>query len=413
MIGSFIIILVAMFVAGLIERLFPDQRLTVKPGWLLRACTMNLLQFTIVLLGHFTWEHWIVDDNSLFKLKDTFSPFIGGLIAYVANAWLFYFWHLLRHTNRLCWLLFHQFHHSPERIEVITSFYKHPFEIAINSVLITFLMYSILGVSVEQNAYMTLISALAEFFYHANIRTPHWIGFILQRPESHRLHHIRDKRYCANYGDLPIFDILNGTFCNPTDKDMNFQTGFSENKEEKLKELIMCKDVLEKPVSNKHVLKKIIFCILVIIGCLNTFGYVNNMPKVRGVAFMTVASPLPLVFSVYNGIETFSTMFDLDITFQNDTQIQKTIDHKLYGNMKGPYNRKNVYGVVFSHGPFFKEPNQIKMRDQILQYGLCKPGELAKEFGIYDKLKHVTINVKSKTVGNEGKSWRIDVPCQP
>jgi hypothetical protein len=27
------------------------------------------------------------------------------------------------------WLIFHQLHHSPSRIEAVTSFYKHPIEI--------------------------------------------------------------------------------------------------------------------------------------------------------------------------------------------------------------------------------------------------------------------------------------------
>lgn len=412
MINTFVIILVTMFTLGFVERLFPNKSLTIKPGWLLRACIMNLIQFIIVILGHFTWEHWIISDYSLFKFSNIFTPIIGGIIAYIINAYVFYWWHRLRHENRLCWLLFHQFHHSPENIEVITSFYKHPFEIITNSIILTSVMYPILGVSVEQNAYMTLISAIAEFFYHMNVKTPYWIGFIIQRPESHCLHHIRDKRYCVNYGDIPLFDILGGTFHNPTDEDMKtFQTGFSAQKENKLKELLLCRDVLEKPITNKHVFKKLVFSLLVIIGCLHTFGHINNMPKTKGIAFMTVASPLPLVFSVYNGVETFSTTFELDITFANNTSYGKIIDHKLYSNLEGAYNRRNMYGVIFSHGPFFNTDNNIKIRDQILNYGLCSPGELANEFGIHEKIKKVDINIRSKTKGNENKLWKINVVC--
>jgi hypothetical protein len=58
----------------------------------------------------------------VFRLSDHVSPALGGLIAY----FIFYWWHRWRHESDLLWRLFHQIHHSPQRLEVITSFYKHP-----------------------------------------------------------------------------------------------------------------------------------------------------------------------------------------------------------------------------------------------------------------------------------------------
>jgi sterol desaturase/sphingolipid hydroxylase (fatty acid hydroxylase superfamily) len=83
-------------------------------------------------------------------------------------------------------------------MEVVTSFYKHPVEILCNSILITTLVYPILGLSIEANEWVSIFSAFSEFFYHMNIKTPHWIGYIIQRPESHCLHHKRDARFCKN-----------------------------------------------------------------------------------------------------------------------------------------------------------------------------------------------------------------------
>jgi sterol desaturase/sphingolipid hydroxylase (fatty acid hydroxylase superfamily) len=51
-------------------------------------------------------------------------------------------------------------------------------------------------------------------FQHANIKTPRWLGYLIQRPESHSVHHQRG-RHAMNYSRLPIFDILFGTFENP------------------------------------------------------------------------------------------------------------------------------------------------------------------------------------------------------
>ena len=47
---------------------------------------------------------------------------------------------------------FHQVHHSPQRIEIITSFYKHPFEILANSVLSSAILYLLVGVGPEAGA---------------------------------------------------------------------------------------------------------------------------------------------------------------------------------------------------------------------------------------------------------------------
>lgn len=51
-------------------------------------------------------------------------------------------------------------------------------------------------------------------FQHANIRTPHWLGHLIQRPESHAVHHGRGI-HRWNYSDLPLWDMVFGTYRNP------------------------------------------------------------------------------------------------------------------------------------------------------------------------------------------------------
>ena len=50
--------------------------------------------------------------------------------------------------------------------------------------------FGVLGISVESHTWLSCLCALGEYFYHVNLRTPQWIGYIFQRPESHRWHHI-------------------------------------------------------------------------------------------------------------------------------------------------------------------------------------------------------------------------------
>jgi sterol desaturase/sphingolipid hydroxylase (fatty acid hydroxylase superfamily) len=105
-------------------------------------------------------------------------------------------------------------HHSPARIEVLTSFYKHPLEIAINGVLVSSVLYVIVGLEPATAAIVTAVAGVAELVYHWNVATPHWLGYLFQRPESHRRHHERGFHRC-NYSDLPLWDLLFGTFDNP------------------------------------------------------------------------------------------------------------------------------------------------------------------------------------------------------
>ena len=60
-------------------------------------------------------------------------------------------------------------------------------------------------------------------FQHCNVRTPRWLGYFVQRPESHTVHHGKGLHY-YNFSDLPVFDVLLGTFRNPPGYEM--ETGF-------------------------------------------------------------------------------------------------------------------------------------------------------------------------------------------
>jgi sterol desaturase/sphingolipid hydroxylase (fatty acid hydroxylase superfamily) len=62
------------------------------------------------------------------------------------GTFVFYWWHRLRHAKGW-WLSFHQIHHSPSRIEVVTSFYKHPIEILCDAILSAVILYPVMGCS--------------------------------------------------------------------------------------------------------------------------------------------------------------------------------------------------------------------------------------------------------------------------
>src|SRR5436190_9754732 len=170
-----------------LERFWPASELPKVRCWWGRVALVNLTQAGVVVLAGMTWDRWL-NQFSLIRLRDHLPAWTSALIAYFVSTFIYYWWHRFRHESEFFWRVCHQLHHSPRRIELLTSFYKHPVEILLNSILSSAIVYTLLGCSVEAAAHYTLLIAVAEYFYHWNVRTPHWLGFVVQRPESHRVH---------------------------------------------------------------------------------------------------------------------------------------------------------------------------------------------------------------------------------
>ena len=235
------LIVCAFVLCFIAERLHPGWVLPAVRGWWWRVLAVNAAQLAIVLLAGLSWERWLAG-ASLLQLSASMPAWLGGLAAYGLATFVFYWWHRARHEVQWLWLGFHQIHHSPQRLEVITSFYKHPGEMLANSLIGSALVYAVLGLDPAAGGIYTLCTALGEFFYHTNMRTPRWIGYVFQRPEMHRLHH-QHGRHRNNYGDIVWWDMLFGTYENPAV--WNDRCGFDDAREQRLGDMLRCRDVHE------------------------------------------------------------------------------------------------------------------------------------------------------------------------
>lgn len=179
-------------------------------------------------------------ETSLLHLSRHLGDLPAAGIAYFVSTFVYYWWHRVRHESPLFWRLCHQLHHSPRRLEILTSFYKHPVEILLNSLLSSAIVYLLLGCSISAAAYYTLLTAIAELFYHWNIRTPRWLGYFFQRPESHRIHH-QFRHHTNNFADLPLWDLIFGTFYNP--RGVAHRCGFDGWREDRFGDMLAFRDV--------------------------------------------------------------------------------------------------------------------------------------------------------------------------
>ncbi len=222
----------------LVERIKPGRLFPRVSGWWPRAVLLNLCQVGATYLAGVVWDDWMAT-HRLWSL-DALGPVPGAIIGYLVITFVYYWWHRWRHEVDLLWKWIHQAHHSPQRIEVITSFYKHPFEILLNGALSSAIVYLLVGLSPGSAAIAVLMTGLAELIYHWNVQTPHWLGFVFQRPESHCVHHETD-HHTQNFGDLPLWDMLFGTFYSP--RAWESTCGFGEG-EHRLGKMLMGRDVV-------------------------------------------------------------------------------------------------------------------------------------------------------------------------
>jgi len=244
MVVPLIVVAVAVVMIGC-ELACPGRRWPRVAGWWLRAALLNLVQVGVVYLAGVAWDGWMVRHRPW--SADSLGVAGGAAAGYIVITFLYYWWHRWRHASDFLWRWIHQVHHSPQRIEVVTSFYKHPFELLANGILSSAILYLLVGLSPPAASYAVLLTGLAELFYHWNVPTPYWLGFLIQRPESHCVHH-QEGLHSYNYGDLPIWDMLFGTFRNPRSWDE--RCGFGNEGEHQLVPMLLGKDV-NRPASGR------------------------------------------------------------------------------------------------------------------------------------------------------------------
>jgi sterol desaturase/sphingolipid hydroxylase (fatty acid hydroxylase superfamily) len=222
----------------LLEALFPARALPRVKGWRIRALVVFVLYFYLSSYLPLLWGETLAR-YQLVKLE-TLNPLVGAAIGVLIYEFLVYVWHRTMHRVHWIWRSFHQMHHSAERLDSFGAFYFSPLDIVGFTFLTTLGLTVVVGLSARAVTYALYATTFLAVFQHINVRTPQWLGYIVQRPESHSVHHGRGVHQ-FNYSDLPLFDILFGTFRNP--KEFVSEAGFYDGASAKVAQLLVFKDI--------------------------------------------------------------------------------------------------------------------------------------------------------------------------
>lgn len=214
-------------------RHFPDVAF-----WRMMGIASAILYFAIAATAPFLWDAWF-GAHQLFDAS-TLPFLVQVVIGFLVLEFGIYWWHRTMHRFDPLWRLTHQMHHSAERVDIWGAYYFHPLDMAGWALLGSLCLVGIVGLSPEATFVVAVVTTIPGIFQHVNMRTPHWLGYIVQRPESHSIHHERGV-HAYNYGDIPLFDMIFGTFRNPPD--WQGEAGFHAGSTRQVGEMIVFRKI--------------------------------------------------------------------------------------------------------------------------------------------------------------------------
>ncbi len=141
----------------------------------------------------------------------------AALPVWVLTTFFGYWAHRIMHYFDVLWRAGHQLHHGVARVDISSATIFHPFDAFVQGVVVALLAAGLLHVTAHAAAWAGPWGFLVSLYQHWNVKTPAWTGWIIQRPEAHLLHHERDV-HARNFGDMPVWDRLFGTYGEPVER---------------------------------------------------------------------------------------------------------------------------------------------------------------------------------------------------
>ena len=219
------------------EQIAPAAKLAQSRAWPLRGIIAFFAYLYVSSYLPLIWGEYLAP-LQIFDFSAV-HPVVAAIVALLVVEFGIYWWHRSMHETNLLWRIFHQMHHSAERLDTFGAFYFSFMDIA-GFTLLSSVALVLLGLSPQAATAVILITTFLSTFQHTNVRTPQWLGYFLQRPESHSVHHAKGV-HAFNYSDLPLFDLLFGTFRNPATRET--ESGFYNGASERIVDMLLFKDI--------------------------------------------------------------------------------------------------------------------------------------------------------------------------
>ncbi len=151
--------------------------------------------------------------------------------------------------------------------------------------------------------------------------------------------------------------------------------------------------------------KSFFLLIITLVGVIGSLGYILKIPEMQLLGYLTAASPTPLVFNQFNGLEYWASNGKVDLVFADGSQASFPFDQKLFHKIRGPHIRKIAAIIPFSLAPVL---NDAQVTAQV-SAAFCR-GLLAPDIGLNKRVASVQLSIESPTKGREFK-WQRRYQC--
>jgi sterol desaturase/sphingolipid hydroxylase (fatty acid hydroxylase superfamily) len=228
---------VSYVVALVIERILPARPLPAVRWWLAKGIVFFAITGVVNAVMPLAVAA-VLGDHRLFDLGSL--PLAASVaIAFVAGDLANYAIHRTLHRVYPLWRWTHQVHHSAERMDIAGFSYSHPLDMVVSFGILAVVVVG-LGVPPEAATIAGFALFIVQLVSHMNVHTPRWLGYVIQRPEMHSLHHGRGV-HAYNYGTTALWDVVFGTYRNP--QDFVEETGFWDGASSRLGAMLLGRDV--------------------------------------------------------------------------------------------------------------------------------------------------------------------------
>lgn len=141
---------------------------------------------------------------------------------------------------------------------------------------------------------------------------------------------------------------------------------------------------------------------LVVFACSAMAGDLLHCLPLKGIGAASTIAPFPKVFCDNQGLEGFASEFTITAEGPKGTT-NIVLTPELYSQLKGPYNRRNVYGAALAFGPKLPPP----LWRSVFAYGLGPGGPLREELELPHDSTNVVVTIRTKTAGRN-EQWTLE-----
>jgi hypothetical protein len=152
--------------------------------------------------------------------------------------------------------------------------------------------------------------------------------------------------------------------------------------------------------------RNIMAIVVLIVGLTQMVGHVSGVRALRGIGLASGVSPFPKVFCAADGYEAFAATFFVEGDTPDGGVWSRQVDPEWYSQMRGPYNRRNVYGAALAFAPRLPE----ELRDAILEEALKPASAMRRELGVPVNLENVRVRIIPRDGEKEGP-WIFPKQC--